>query len=78
MTIDAPSIEKAREYVENDPFSIVNYYQERNIVEVVEGTIENDFLLDDVLSFKGHPNNHVEEEKEEKSDKLLKGGYVLV
>lgn len=51
MIIDAPSFEEAKEYVENDPFSIVDYYIERKIVEIEEATIENNFLIDNVLAY---------------------------
>ncbi len=51
MIIDAPTKEKAVEYVENDPFSKVNYYRDRKVVEIEEATIENDFLIDDVLDY---------------------------
>lgn len=51
MIINAPSVEKAKEYVENDPFSKVNYYIDRKIVEVSEATIENKFLVDEVIEY---------------------------
>lgn len=51
MIIDAPSKEKVREYVENDPFSKVDYYIERKVVEIEEATLENNFLIDDVLTY---------------------------
>lgn len=51
MIIDAPTKEKAIEYVENDPFSKVNYYRERKVVEIEEATEENDFLINDVLDY---------------------------
>ncbi|SEQ29022.1 hypothetical protein SAMN05216232_2146 [Virgibacillus subterraneus] len=51
MIIDAPSYDKVRDYVENDPFSKVDYYIDRKIVEVEEATLENNFLLDDVLGY---------------------------
>ncbi|MFD3446161.1 YciI family protein [Microbacteriaceae bacterium 4G12] len=51
MIIAAPSHEKAKEYVENDPFSKVDYYIDRKIVEVEEATLENHFLIDDVLTY---------------------------
>ncbi|ADU29206.1 YciI family protein [Evansella cellulosilytica] len=49
MIIDAPSIGKAKRYVENDPFSKVDYYIDRKIVEIKEATLENNFLLGKVL-----------------------------
>jgi len=51
MIIDAPSQEKAKEYVDNDPFSKINYYMKRKIVEVEEATIENGFLVDEVINY---------------------------
>ncbi|MBB6453380.1 hypothetical protein HNQ94_001828 [Salirhabdus euzebyi] len=51
MILDAPTEEIAKEYVEGDPFSKVNYYMERNIVEIEEANIENNFLLGDVLKY---------------------------
>ncbi|WP_096186555.1 YciI family protein [Evansella halocellulosilytica] len=50
MIIDAPSFEIAKEYVEDDPFSKINYYKDRKIVEIEEATEDNEFLLQDVLS----------------------------
>jgi uncharacterized protein YciI len=49
MIINAHSEEAAKEFLENDPFSRMNYYMERKIVEVEEGTIENNFYLEEVL-----------------------------
>lgn len=54
MIIDAPSFEKAKNYVENDPFSKVNYYMDRKIVEIEEATLDNNFLLEEVL---GNPSS---------------------
>ncbi|UOR12832.1 YciI family protein [Halobacillus amylolyticus] len=51
MIIDVPTYQLAKQYVENDPFSRVDYYLTRDIVEIEEATIENDFLMGDV--FKG-------------------------
>lgn len=51
MIIDAPSYQLAKQYVENDPFSKVNYYRTRDIVEIEEATIENNFLMDDVIQY---------------------------
>lgn len=51
MIIDAPSYKEAEELVENDPFSKVNYYLDRKIVEVEEATMENDFLINDVIDY---------------------------
>ncbi|MBO8155753.1 MAG: hypothetical protein H0Z32_04775 [Bacillaceae bacterium] len=48
MIIDAPTYEQAKQYVENDPFSQVDYYRKREVVEIEEATIENGFLADDV------------------------------
>ncbi|MUK90522.1 hypothetical protein GMD78_19380 [Ornithinibacillus sp. L9] len=53
MIIDAPSYELAKQYVEDDPFSKVNYYLTRDIIEMEEATIENEFLMKDV--FKSLP-----------------------
>lgn len=50
MIIDAPSIEYAKKYVENDPFSKVDYYLERKVIEIQEATLENNFLIEDVLN----------------------------
>nr|WP_257351010.1 hypothetical protein [Pseudalkalibacillus decolorationis] len=50
MIVDAPTYDKAKEYVENDPLSKVNYYIDRKIVKVEEATLENNFLIDDVLT----------------------------
>lgn len=49
MIIDAPDADEAKRYVEGDPFSQVNYYQERRIVEIEEAGLSNDFFLDEVL-----------------------------
>ena len=51
MIIDAPSQEKAKEYVDQDPVSKVNYYMDRKIVEVDEANIENGFLVDEVIEY---------------------------
>lgn len=51
MIIDAIDAEEARAYVEGDPFSKVNYYRTRKIVEVDEATPENNFLIDEVIEF---------------------------
>lgn len=51
MILDAPSLEKAKEYVDSDPFSKVNYYMDRKIVEVDEATVENGFLVDEVIEY---------------------------
>lgn len=51
MIIKASDIEEARAYVEADPFAKANYYKSRNIVEVEEATIENNFLLEDVIEY---------------------------
>lgn len=49
MIIDAPSYQLAKQYVENDPFSKVDYYMTRDIAEIEEATIANDFLMEDVF-----------------------------
>jgi len=49
MIIEAETFDDAVEFVENDPFSKVNYYIDRKIVEVEEANIENNFLIDEVL-----------------------------
>ncbi|MEH7355776.1 YciI family protein [Neobacillus drentensis] len=51
MIVNAPTYDKAKEYVESDPFSKVDYYIDRNILEVEEATLENNFLIDDVLTY---------------------------
>lgn len=51
MMIHASTVEEAGEVVENDPFSKVDYYLDRKIVEVEEATVENNFLIDDVLTY---------------------------
>ncbi|WZY00538.1 YciI family protein [Bacillus sp. FSL W7-1360] len=53
MIIDAPSLEKAKELVEGDPFSEVDYYKERRIVEIEEANEENGFFLEKVLAGLG-------------------------
>jgi uncharacterized protein YciI len=53
MIIDASSFEEAKEYVENDPFSKVDYYIDRKVVEIEEATIENNFFIDEVLTYLG-------------------------
>lgn len=51
MIIDAPSFVAAQELVQNDPFSKVNYYLDRKIVEIEEATLDNNFHLDEVLTY---------------------------
>lgn len=51
MILSCDSLETARELVAGDPFSEVDYYEDRDIVEIEEATEENDFLLADVLEF---------------------------
>ncbi|MFD1175285.1 YciI family protein [Paenibacillus puldeungensis] len=56
MIIDAASYEEAKGYVDNDPFSKVDYYIDRKLVEVEEATIENNFLIDDVVAYLSKSN----------------------
>lgn len=51
MIFQANSIREVEKYLEEDPFSKANYYQKREIVELSEATIENNFLLDDVIEY---------------------------
>ncbi|UAC49609.1 YciI family protein [Bacillus aquiflavi] len=50
MMIQAASLKEAKDYVENDPFSKVDYYIDRKIVEIEEANEENNFLMADVLN----------------------------
>jgi len=45
LILKADNIEQARSYVEADPFSSVDYYQNREISEFFEATMENNFWL---------------------------------
>jgi uncharacterized protein YciI len=49
MILKADSQEEAEALLAGDPFTRANYYRDRRIVEVEEATLENNFLLDDVL-----------------------------
>lgn len=51
MILQAESPEEAHALVSGDPFARANYYQDRRVVEVEEATLDNHFLLDDVLSY---------------------------
>lgn len=45
MILKSETIEKAKEYVEADPFSKINYYQSRIVTEFLEATMDNNFWL---------------------------------
>jgi len=45
MILLASDMDAARELIESDPFSTVNYYAERDVLEVEEATPDNNFLL---------------------------------
>lgn len=45
MILIAENIDMAKSYVESDPFSKVDYYQSRTLVEFHEATMENNFFL---------------------------------
>jgi uncharacterized protein YciI len=48
MIVRANSLEEAQELIGKDPFSQVDYYQKRKLVEIEAATLENNFLLDEV------------------------------
>lgn len=49
MIFKCSSYDDVSQFVENDPFSKVNYYMDRKIIEIEEANEENNFLLSDVL-----------------------------
>lgn len=50
MILSAETIAEAKELLENDPFSAINYYSDRKIIEVLEANEENNFHLESVMS----------------------------
>ncbi|WP_262693307.1 YciI family protein [Kordiimonas aquimaris] len=60
MILSANDMDAVRGLVENDPFSGVNYYAERKVIEVQEATPGNDFLLgwsQDKMAITATPSN---------------------
>ncbi|MBA4495066.1 YciI family protein [Paenactinomyces guangxiensis] len=49
MILKADSREEAEKLLASDPFSAVDYYKSRDMIEVEEATLENNFHLDRVL-----------------------------
>lgn len=45
MIMIARDVEEAKNYLESDPFSKVDYYKNRVVVEFFEATMENNFWL---------------------------------
>lgn len=56
MIFEVENKEEVLEFVEGDPFTKANYYKKREVTELCEATLENNFLLDEVLDYL--ENNH--------------------